>query len=67
MSGRTLSTIGNWNVRTLKSKENKVIRVMSNFEYTNIRTWIICTSYHMARRALANLSHEGTKRPRAIN
>ena len=25
------------------------------------------TSYHMATRALANLSHEGAKRPRAIN
>ena len=27
----------------------------------------ICTSYHMATRTLANLSHEGAKRPRAIN
>ena len=27
----------------------------------------VCTSYHMAMRALANLSHEGTKRLRAIN
>jgi len=27
----------------------------------------ICTSYHMATRALANLSPEGAKRPRAIN
>ena len=27
----------------------------------------ICTSYHMATRALAKLSPEGAKRPRAIN
>ena len=27
----------------------------------------ICTSYHMATRALANLSPEGARRPRAIN
>ena len=28
---------------------------------------LISTSYHMARRLLANLSHEGAKSPRAIN
>ena len=28
---------------------------------------LISTSYHMARRVLANLSHEGVKRPRVIN
>ena len=28
---------------------------------------VISTSYHMATRALANLSPEGAKRPRAIN
>ena len=30
-------------------------------------TWAICTNYHMARRALASLSHEGAKRLSAIN
>ena len=28
---------------------------------------MISTSYHMAVRAFANLSHEGAKRPRVIN
>ena len=27
----------------------------------------LCTSYNMAARALADLSHEGAKRPSAIN
>ena len=27
----------------------------------------VCTSYNMAARALADLSHEGAKRPSAIN
>ena len=27
----------------------------------------ICTSYHMAARAFANLSHDGAKHPSAIN
>ena len=31
------------------------------------RSGSVCTSYHMATRAMANLSHEGMKRPRAIN
>ena len=31
------------------------------------RHGVIRTSYHMAARAFANLSHEGAKRPSAIN
>ena len=31
-NGRTLSRIGNWNVRMVKNKENQVIKEMEHYE-----------------------------------
>ena len=36
-------------------------------KYTHCTVLVICTSYHMAARAFADLSHEVAKRPSTIN
>ena len=46
---------------------NENAKVQAPTVYNLLIVWDISTSYNMAARALADLSHDGAKRPSAIN
>ena len=50
-----------------KCVKETIVPVQTRLERITWANKYPCTSYHMAMRAFVNLSHEGTKRPSAIN